>query len=190
MNTKEIEELLEKYYEGETSLAEENSLKEFFSGDDIPGHLLVHKPLFRFLKEEATKSMNEESQEASLTRHIEKYRAETSIVKTHPGRKRLFYLSGMAATLLILFSLVFVIRNEVGRRNHNRDVNSSTELAYAQTKQALLFVSVGLNTGLDAVRHFKTLDNAMGQIQKINKFYDYQTQFINPEWIKDPSINK
>lgn len=44
----DIEELLERYYEGETSLAEERQLRQFFQGDNIPAHLESHAAQFRY----------------------------------------------------------------------------------------------------------------------------------------------
>ncbi|RIV23803.1 HEAT repeat domain-containing protein [Fibrisoma montanum] len=43
----DIDELLERYYEGETSLAEERILRQFFQGDNIPAHLESHAAQFR-----------------------------------------------------------------------------------------------------------------------------------------------
>ena len=190
MSFKEIEQLLARYYEGETTRAEEKLLKEFFARDDVPVNLRPHQPMFRFFTAEATHTLSDEQQDKVLIRRIEQYQREASTVRTHPGKRRLYYFSGIAAGLLILFSLVFAIRNEVSRRHHDELLTSSAEGAYTQTKQALLLVSVGLNTGLDAVQHFKTLDKAMEKIQRINKFYNYQNQFINPEWMQAPSTDK
>ena len=190
MNIKEIEQLLELYYEGNTTLAEEKLLKQFFSGDDVPEHFRLHQQMFRFFTAETTLTLNDEQQNKVLMRRIEQYREETSTISLVPGKRRLYYFSGIAAGLLILIGLVFTIRNEVGRRHHDELANTSNEFAYAQTKEALLMVSVGLNTGLDAVQRFKTLNNAMEKIQRINKFYNYQNQFINPEWMQAPSTNK
>jgi hypothetical protein len=190
MNTKEIEQLLGKYFEGETSLLEEKLLKEFFSGDDIPEDFRQYQPMFSFFNSEASLSLSDEQQERVLERRLEQYREETSAVKSHPGKKRLYYFSGIAAGLLLLAALVFTLRNEIGRRHHHELSNPEAEVAYAQTKQALLLVSVGLNTGLDAIQRLGTLNNAMEQVQKINKFYNYQNQFINPEWMQSPSTNK
>jgi len=190
MNIKEAEELIAKYYEGETNLSEEKLLKEFFLGDDVPEHLLPHQPLFRFFVDESHETLSDEKQDEVLTRRLEQYRLETATVKEHPGKRRLYYLSGIAAGLLILVGLVFVIRNEAEKRQHQTLANTSAELAYNQTKQALTLMSVGLNTGLDAVQHFTTLGNAIGQVQKFNTFNKYQIQFINPERMQTPSINK
>lgn len=46
MKVNEIEELLVRYYDGETNEAEEKELKEFFAQADIPAHLLAEKRLF------------------------------------------------------------------------------------------------------------------------------------------------
>ncbi|MCX6283906.1 MAG: hypothetical protein NTW31_06715 [Bacteroidetes bacterium] len=190
MNINEIEELLGRYYEGETTLEEEKQLKDFFLQDDIPENLRQHQPLFRFFIAEANETLSEENQDASLNRKIEQYLGETSTLRVHPGKKRLYYMSAMAAGLVLLIGLVFLIKNEAGRKGYIENTQPSTELAYNQTRQALMMVSVGLNTGLDEVQRLKTLENALGQIQRINKFYNYQTQFINPERMQDPSTNK
>ncbi|WP_332369442.1 hypothetical protein [Spirosoma telluris] len=44
----DIEQLLEKYYEGETSLQEEKQLRQFFQQENIPQHLQSHAAQFRY----------------------------------------------------------------------------------------------------------------------------------------------
>ena len=44
----DIEKLLERYYEGETSLAEEKQLRHFFQQETIPVHLQRHAGQFRY----------------------------------------------------------------------------------------------------------------------------------------------
>ena len=39
-----IEKLVEKYFEGETSIAEEKELKTYFSSTDVAQHLEQYKP--------------------------------------------------------------------------------------------------------------------------------------------------
>ncbi|MEI8006240.1 MAG: hypothetical protein WCI48_08535 [Bacteroidota bacterium] len=190
MNTKEIEELLERYYEGETTLEEEKLLREFFSVEEVPEHLRQHQPLFRYFSDEASQTLDTEEQEKVLMRRISRFEKEVSGSGLQPVQKRMYYLSGIAAGLLILIGLVFTFKSELLKKHFPVKENASNELAYSQTKQALLLVSVGLNTGLDEVERFTTLNNAMEQIQKINKFYNYQNQFINPEWMQSPSTNK
>lgn len=46
MDFKYIEQLLERYWQCETSLEEEVELRAFFSGNNVPEHLLRYKDLF------------------------------------------------------------------------------------------------------------------------------------------------
>ena len=52
MDYKYIEQLLERYWNSQTTLEEEAILKAFFCQDDIPASLLPYKPLFAYAKAE------------------------------------------------------------------------------------------------------------------------------------------
>jgi len=52
MDSKYIEQLLERYWQCETSLEEEAELRAFFSGSDVPKHLLRYKDLLVHLGED------------------------------------------------------------------------------------------------------------------------------------------
>ena len=53
MDYKYIEQLLERYWQGETTLQEESILRAFFCQPDIPEHLRKYQPLFVLEKEES-----------------------------------------------------------------------------------------------------------------------------------------
>lgn len=46
MKVNEIERLLTRYYDGETSETEEKELKRFFTEEDVPAHLLAEKEIY------------------------------------------------------------------------------------------------------------------------------------------------
>lgn len=46
MDSKRIEQLLDRYWRCETSLEEEAQLRDFFNGKEVPAHLLPYKELF------------------------------------------------------------------------------------------------------------------------------------------------
>jgi hypothetical protein len=48
MKTEKIRELLERYYEGDTTLEEEQLLSEFFAGDEIPEQFKSHAAQFTY----------------------------------------------------------------------------------------------------------------------------------------------
>ena len=54
MELNKIEQLLNKYLEGETSLTEEQTLQEFFNSSQVPSHLLSYQPLFNYFSNAKT----------------------------------------------------------------------------------------------------------------------------------------
>lgn len=60
----DIEKLLEKYYDGETSLEEERALKQFFQSGEVPEHLQSHVAQFGYFanarKEQPSLTFNHE----------------------------------------------------------------------------------------------------------------------------------
>lgn len=171
MNIKEIEILLDKYFEGETSLAEEARLKEFFCNDQIPEHLLKYKNIF--------------SAFAALT--SEKMKHFTPVIKANPKIRQFYYLSAIAAGILLLIGLIFTFQTEVFNHKKLFKPDHDQELAFNQAKNALMMVSVGLNTGLNQVQHLKAFNTAMENVEKLHKFYHYQTLIINPDEPTNPS---
>lgn len=51
MNTEKIKELLEKYFEGETSLEEEQLLRDYFQNQEVPDELKSYRDQFAYLDE-------------------------------------------------------------------------------------------------------------------------------------------
>ena len=49
-SVKNIEKLLERYLEAETTVVEEARLQEYFSREDIPAHLELYRPMFQYFQ--------------------------------------------------------------------------------------------------------------------------------------------
>lgn len=175
MNFKEIEDLLEKYFDGKTTLAEEKQLREYFNTEEIPPHLAVHADLFRYFaiagKEEITDPEFEEKFLSSIS--------ETPVIPLYSRKKRLAYIMGIAAGVLLLVGLFFTFREEIFRKSAS-DTYSDPALAYAEARKALLMVSVNLNTGLDRMQHLSNFEKGIVQMQKFSQFNKYQPLIINP----------
>ena len=80
-----IEDLLDNYFEGNTSAAEEKELRLFFSSDHIPPHLSVYKPLFAYFDEEIAIAGKAKSAPAHRNKRVV-----------------LYLLSGAAAAILLI----------------------------------------------------------------------------------------
>jgi hypothetical protein len=181
MNTREIEQLLEKYYEGETSLAEEKLLREFFHGRDVPGHLKEHRALFGFFEEEQGVELKNEHFNRSLSAAMASAEDGSVVVPMHPRRNKLIYLTGIAAGILLLAGLLFTFRTEVFNGSAASHKNAEAELAMATTREALMIVSDNLNHGLRQMDRLKALDKAMKELETFNKFYQYQPFIVHPD---------
>ncbi len=187
MNTKEIEVLLEKFYEGNTSLREEKLLRDFFRGHKVPAHLESHKQLFVFFADEQQQEINDENFDVTLTRHFSEKPVEKQVVPIIPKRNRFLFITGIAATILLLISFLYTFQHDVFKTEKSRNNNYNTELAYTEASEALLLVSLNLNTGLKEVSRLQMVDKAMKNMQLFNKFYQYQPIFINPDEFQNQS---
>jgi hypothetical protein len=189
MNTKEIEALLDKYYEGMTTLEEETLLRDFFVEEIVPPHLAAHADLFRSFdelhKEELLDHAFEEKVLSSLT--------EPRVIQLYKNRNRLLYITNIAAGFLLLAGLFFTFRNDIVKNNPTNTF-SNPNLAYAETQKALLILAgnfhIGMNKmsrlsafdqGLEKCQNLRQFDNGITQAQKFSEFYKYQQLISNPD---------
>ena len=98
MDYKYIEQLLERYWQGETTLQEENILRSFFSQPDIPENLQKYRPLFTCEQEE---SLGDDFD----TRILEMIGEEEPKAKTITLMSRLTPLFKAAAIVAIILTL-------------------------------------------------------------------------------------
>jgi len=180
MNTREIETLLGKYYEGNTSLAEEKILRDFFRNGDLPDHLKEHRQLFGFFADRQSENLPDPDFERKLTEKLAGEADGATVIPFTLRNKRFLAFARVAAAILLLAGLFFSLRNEISDSRKQQAVNRRTELAYAQTTQALMIVSSNLNAGLKQVSKLRLLDQVMTDMQPLGKFYQY-TLIINPD---------
>jgi len=89
---KGIEELIERFFEGQTSNEEERELYAFFSEENVPEHLLTYREVFAYFE---TGIIEEDFNHVIIDREI--------IKSTRRNRMRIWV--GIAASLLLLISL-------------------------------------------------------------------------------------
>src|SRR5689334_8325966 len=71
MELKTIKDLLEKYYDGATSIEEERIIKEYMRRSDVPAELALDKELFCFLSEGENGDMLNSDIEKKVTQLID-----------------------------------------------------------------------------------------------------------------------
>ena len=116
MNSREIEKLLVRFYEGGTTLAEEEKIREFFLSEEIPPHLSSDAELFLGMAGASGEKIGDPSFEEEFLSRID----TTPVVHIDSRRNRVLYISGISAGILLLasFSLSGTISTS-GRRTRN-----------------------------------------------------------------------
>ena len=147
MELSNIEKLLKKYDNAETSLQEEQALKNYFNNNDnVPPHLLEYKSLFNYF--------NESSEEQF-----------TKTIQLKPRRSYWAWLSVAAAIVLTIS--IYTFRNDDGISDSDR---LEAELAYIETQKAFQLISQNLNKGENiAMAGLQEFEKAQNKVFKTKK---------------------
>lgn len=174
-NRQHINELLEKYWEGETSLTEEKTLQTFFTSEDIPEELQPFQSLFQAMSEAEQPQLSKgfDTQLLAMLGEDANKTGKVVQLKTNESAelKKWRWIAGIAASVaLILAVYVAVPKANVTEMAATEKLNETerTEAlkAYEQTKTALLFVSSKMNQGTQtAARGLGKVKN-LGQVME------------------------
>lgn len=102
MDSKHIEQLLERYWQCETSLQEEAELRTFFAGENIPEHLLRYRDLFIYQQLQQDEHLGED-----FDKRILALTEEVPVVKARriSLTRRFMPLFKAAATLALVLTM-------------------------------------------------------------------------------------
>jgi hypothetical protein len=163
MEYHEIEEILNRYLEGESTLEEESMLKDYFSQTNLPSHQHELKELFHYLSEESQESTPPFNVSAHLNSVIEnEWRKETR------GRfRKIIAWAGSAAAILVLSFGIF--RYTSKPEYVIKDTYKDPKLAYAETKRALLLISRTMNHNTANLKYLSKIDESFRQVNKVGQ---------------------
>jgi hypothetical protein len=170
MNEEELNRLIEKYYKGESTVEEEDALRDYFTRSDIPEGYEAEKAIFSFYTESADFIEPSVNFEAKILAGIDASERKNGFQSI---KRYLIPLMSTAAGLLILIGsyLFFVSKSE------SHDTFKDPKIAYAETIRILHDVSVRLNRGSQALepvgkinemtkKSFKTINKSTKYVEK------------------------
>lgn len=140
MESNKINELLDKYFEAETTSAEENTLKTYFAGENVAREHLHYKPLFQHFAEQKQLKA-----------------PEWKPIVIHK-RKQAFRWAGVAAAVTLVIALRW--------QQHQKSQQQKAELAYYQAKDALEMLSLNLNKGISEFSRVQNIENTINTLFK------------------------
>ncbi|WP_297765831.1 hypothetical protein [uncultured Muriicola sp.] len=139
MELDRIERLLEKYFEAQTTKAEEQVLRDYFTGDSVAEHLEQYSAMFSFFSS------------AKQERFTKQVPLKTS--------KAYYRWISVAAVAVLVFGIYF------GNQYQER---REAEYAYLQTKKALGLLAQNLDRGTKKVAYLHEFEETKQKIYKNN----------------------
>ena len=164
---KQIEALIEKYYNGETSLEEERKLQWFFQTQTVPERLKPEAEMFRYYY-----LRKGEESPGNLNKKLGDLIDQQSQKRILFSSARSFYwISGVAASILILVGLWLGFNtNMFNNQQAYQDTFEDPQLAYLETKRVLFMVSDKLNQGTRTLQNLNKLDYGVNKLNPVFSF--------------------
>lgn len=163
MDLKNREELLQKYWNCETTLEEEKQLREYFGGNNIPDQWKETAALFRYFEETKKKSLNDLAFESQVMRKVHG-------PKRSKVAKLVYNTMRIAAGLAVVIAATWFVRREVRETIPQAvvDTYDDPQLAFEETKKALLMISKSFGTAEEHTRKINMFNEAQEEIQRSN----------------------
>ncbi|WP_320814351.1 hypothetical protein [Flavobacterium sp.] len=146
MESTQIEQLLNKYLEGKTSIVEERELKDYFTSNNVASHLQPYKSMFGYFK-------NQEEVQFTKTLPLQ------------PRKRNVVKWIGVAASFVVLFGTSLFYINSNGTKE-DLGTYDDPEVAFIETQKALEMLSVNVNYGVESVALLNEYDQSKKTIFK------------------------
>lgn len=144
MELDRIEIILERYFEGKTTIAEEEELKAYFSSSDVAQHLEQYKPLFRYFSEAKEQRLHQ--------------------VVPLPSKKRYVAWLSIAASAVILLGVGTFTYFNYDTANDDLGTYDDPHQALIETQKALSLLSNNVNKGVESVQYIQEYENAKDKV--------------------------
>jgi hypothetical protein len=164
MNLHEIEKLLEKYFEGETSLSEEQMLRDFFASGNVPERWKNLERYFSFVIQEQNQLIDDIDFDNKVMSAV-KGNKLAPLIDLH--RPWIYWISGVAAGILLLIA-VFVKFDPFTKRIE--DTYKDPQTAYIEARKILLYVSARFNKGTSSLRPVTALETGLKELKPVAAF--------------------
>ncbi len=163
MNTIAIKQLVDKYFEGETSLVEEQQLRAYFKEGAVAEELQEYQPLFQYFATAKREELPSDFDERIVI--------ELQRPAKRRFMRRMVQMSSVAASVMLMVAAYFwypttelpsTVSNQI---NWEQYEITDEEEAYKETKAALKLLSRNLNRG--AKKAAKSMDKITKKKRRI-----------------------
>lgn len=148
-----IEKLIEKYNNAETTLKEEAQLKAYFLSDDVAPHLEHYKPMFQYFSH---------SKKEQYTKDVPLNTKKTKLYQ---------WISVAAVAVLMLGLIVPKVLGPSEQELRDQEIAMAT---YEQTMEAFNLISLGLNKGKTQLTNLALVGENMEEgVEQANRLGEF-----------------
>ncbi len=150
MESHKIESLLDKYFDAETTLAEERVLQEYFSQPNVAQHLEQYRHMFTFYAKEREQRFD-------------------GALPLQPRKRKVVAWLSVAASIVVLLGIgTFAYNNldEPATAPTELGTYENPELAFQQTQKALDMLAAHVNKGVESVELINEYEQSKDKVFK------------------------
>jgi hypothetical protein len=166
MESQKIHILLQKYFDAETTLDEENELITYFSSGEVDETLKMYVPMFSGIKELSV------DENPDLGDDLMNYILESEHKEKLKYRWMWQIVTGIAASVV----LVMLAVNFYSSKNQWSDTFKDPDQAYVEASRTLHFVAGKYNQGFAQLRPIGKIESAVNPLSSgmktLNKGFD------------------
>lgn len=159
MELYKVEVLLEKYFDGETSIAEEKQLQDYFSTQQVAPHLEKYTALFNHFAVAKEQQFEQEIPVLQIQKD-----------ESRNQKRNLSWIS-IAASVVVLMGIGTYVFYNSEPVNNSKDLGTydDPEVAFKETQKALSLLSKNVNVGIESVKYVEEYQIAKNKVFRKNK---------------------
>ena len=169
MDLSRVEKLLERYWNCVTTVEEEEELRNYFKGDNVPEKMAESAALFRYFEAQRSITLDKKFDKQVL----ENIKDQKNPVMRTLNQNLTNYLK-VAAILAGVVTASFIFRMEFWEGDKPKmllveDTFKTPEEAYEETKKAFLLIAEKMNSGREQAQKIGSLNEAEEKIKNEEK---------------------
>jgi len=178
MESQKINILLQKYFDAETTIEEENELITYFTSEEVDDDLKMYVPMFSGMKELSA------DENPELSNDLMDFILESEHKEKVRYRWMWQMVTGVAASVI----LVMLAVNFYSSQSQWKDTFTDPKQAYSEASKTLEFVAGKYNKGLAQLRPIGRIESAADPynsgMKKLNKGFE-QIKKLNEKLKKE-----
>jgi len=168
METNKIAELLQAFFNGESTIEEERTLETYFKSGNVAEELMEYAAYFNGISE-----LTNVTDDGNIEEEVMDFILENENREKTRYRWLWQTVTGIAASVIIILGGFLFYQQQ---QKPFKDTFDNPKEAYAYAQQTLQFVGGKYNKGIAGLSNFEKLQKATKPIKKatapVNEFYD------------------